>query len=86
MSIGPLNEILVSITNIILKSAYAQDLFMPEDVNDSAYLTDFDRWQEDLLQAAEQVHNHWTEDNDLVETGLDQFESTFSSLFPSKTT
>jgi len=78
MSIGPLNEILVSITNIILKS----------DVNATAFpdidLTDFDRWQDDLLQSARQVYDHWHEDNDLTEAGLNQFEATFSSIFTPK--
>ena len=73
MSIGPLNEVLVSITNIVRHSESGTILFSPDDAGEER----FDQWQKALLDCAEVIHNTWSENTPTADKALDVFEKLF---------
>lgn len=76
MSIGPLNEIIVSVTNAIRRTPRGQVLFANSDVAEEA----FDEWQALLLSTAEIVYNTWNDTNsDVCDRALNIFEHAFKA-------
>ncbi len=75
MSIGPINEILVSITNIVRHTQSGQVLFHFTEQGEH----NFDIWQKNLLDMAEIIHSEWLSNNTKVEDSLDIFERLFST-------
>lgn len=79
MSIAPLNEVIVSFTNAVLKSPYGQSVFPPTPEGES----NFDSWQSTLLDSALLIHDYWNEDGSTTEDAIDLFEETLALIFPS---
>lgn len=77
MNHAPTNEMLVSITNIILRSNYGKTLF-PNTVEGEKQ---FDAWQSILLQTSHTIHRSWNQDNGICEEALHVFERLFALPF-----
>ena len=80
MSIGPLNEVLVSITNILRKSTEGQIFFDHSDAGEER----FDKWQKLLLTSANIIHESWNDNSDICERAISTFEKSFSTPFTVK--
>ena len=78
MSIGPLNDIVITITNVIRKSAYATDTFTGSDKAEAM----FDEWQKQVLTLAQQIHEHWNDNNLISEWASQSFEECFKLILP----
>ena len=81
MSVGPLNEVLVIITNVFRRYERGQILFGPTTEGEER----FDQWQSMVLTTARIIHDNWNATNNLTEDGLDVFERLFESVLPSAT-
>lgn len=80
MSTAPLNELIVSITNILRKSTEGKIFFDHSDAGENR----FDQWQKLLLTSADIVHASWNDESDICERALTAFETTFSTPFTIK--
>ena len=80
MSIGPMNEILVSITNLVRKSDHGQAFFPFTEEGEEAFVL----WQTNLFSYAELVYGHWTENNHIADTAVEWFENEFKKAFTYK--
>ena len=80
MSTAPLDEILVSITNILRKSTEGKIFFEFTDEGEER----FDKWQHMLLTCATIIHDSWNDESDICERALTTFETTFSTPFTIK--
>jgi hypothetical protein len=76
MSIGPLNEIVISISNIIRKSEQGLILFPNNEIGEMR----FSNWQKELLHTAELVHGHWNENNLIADHAVEMFENAFKII------
>ncbi len=75
---APLDEILVSVTNIIRRSEAGQKLFAFTDKGEA----DFGLWQKNLLDCAHVIHYTWYEDNNTADETLTVFERLFTAGLP----
>jgi hypothetical protein len=80
MSIGPLNDIVITITNVIRKSAYASETFTGSDKAEAM----FDEWQTQVLNLAQQIHEHWNDKNLISDWASQSLEETFKLILPSQ--
>jgi|LakMenE01Jun11ns_1017448.scaffolds.fasta_scaffold7582822_1 hypothetical protein len=78
MSIGPLNDIVITITNVIRKSAYATDAFNGSDEAEAM----FDEWQKQVLNLAQQLHEHWNDKNLISDWASQSLEEAFKVILP----
>lgn len=76
MSIAPLDEILVSITNIIRKSEYAHTMLMGSEEAEEK----FNSWQKKILHYAGVVHGTWHNDNMDCDIALTSIEKAFEDI------
>lgn len=74
--IGPLDEIIVSISNIIRKSEQGLIAFPNNEIGELR----FGNWQKQLLHTAELVYGHWHENNLIADHALAVFENTFKLI------
>ena len=58
MPIGALNDIIITITNVIRKSEYASSIFTGSDEAEAR----FDEWQSKVLDQAQKIYGHWDSD------------------------
>lgn len=79
MSIGPINEIIVSFTNAVRLSKEGQHFFGPTVAGEES----FDRWQSLLLFNARIIHDTWEDQTESCEMALDAFEKTLEIYFTS---
>ena len=77
MNHAPANEMLVSLTNIILRSSYGKIIF-PDTTEGEEH---FDKWQNTLLECSRMIHISWDKDSNVCEKALDVFEKLFSIAF-----
>jgi len=80
MSIGPLNDVVITITNVIRKSAYASDTFTGSDEAEAM----FDEWQKQVLNFAQKMHEHWNNKNLISDWASQSLEETFKLILPSQ--
>jgi hypothetical protein len=78
MSKSALNEILVIITNVIRKSAYASETFTGSDKAEDM----FDEWQSQILNHAEQICIQWNTTPLLAEWASKSLEECFKAILP----
>jgi hypothetical protein len=78
MSIGPLNDIVITITNVIRKSAYASETFTGSDKAEAM----FDEWQTQVLNLAQQIHEHWNDKNLISDFASQSLEESFKAILP----
>lgn len=76
MSIGPLNETLVSITNIIRRSSTGQAFFPATEKGEEA----FDKWQDVILRSANIIHSEWYATDDKCDQALRILENAFKAV------
>lgn len=83
MSTGPMNEIIVSMTNIVRRSETGSIMFTGSDEAEKR----FDHWQELLLAAAALIEKSWYNNTSICERALDVFERSLSAAIkPTKET
>ena len=58
MPIGALNDIIITITNVIRKSEYASSIITGSDEAEAR----FDEWQSKVLDQAQKIYGHWDSD------------------------
>ncbi len=80
MSIGPMNEVLCSITNILRKSTEGKMFFEFTEEGEER----FDKWQNLLFKSAQIIHDSWNDESDICEQALKTFERSFSTPFTIK--
>lgn len=82
MSTGPINEIIVSLTNIVRKTEQGKVFFDNTEEGENR----FGDWQHILLDCAEIIHKTWDENNNgYCEKAIDIFEETVKAvLIPQK--
>lgn len=78
MSIGPLNDIVITITNVIRKSEFASEIFTGSDEAE----TRFDEWQSEILNHAEQIYVQWNITPLLAEWASKSLEKAFKEILP----
>lgn len=79
MSVPPLTEIIVSITNIVRRSDASQKLFAPTDKGEA----NFDLWQKNLVDCAAIIHDTWYNEGHAADDTLAVFERLFAAGLPS---
>ncbi len=77
MAIGPINDIIVTITNVILKSEVGKKAIPTTETA----LAEFDQWQDDLIRWAEVIHSHWHDESHIADLALTAFEDKFKEIF-----
>lgn len=75
---APLDEILVSVTNIIRRSDAGQKLFPYTEKGEE----NFGLWQKNLLDCAHIINYTWYEENNTADDTLTIFERLFASALP----
>lgn len=78
MAQAPLDEILVSITNIVRRSDAGQKLFAYTERGEA----NFDLWQKNLLDCAAIIHDTWYDNNSMADETLTVFERLFTAGLP----
>jgi len=76
--IGPINEVIVTITNIILRSPYGKTFFPDTEAGQEL----FGEWQGKLMDTSVKIYSHWNESNLSVEYLLTKLEKTLEEVFP----
>jgi hypothetical protein len=83
MSIGPLNDVIITITNVIRKSEHIPNNFTGSDEAEAL----FDDWQDHILDLVRIIHDHWNDDNLVAEWASTSLENSFKAmLLPIKET
>ena len=77
MNHAPTTEMLVSITNIILRSNYGKTIWPNTPEGGQR----FDDWQDILLRYSRMIHKTWYQDNGICEEHLRTFERLFALPF-----
>jgi hypothetical protein len=80
MSKAPLNEVIVSITNILRKSTEGKMFFDHSDAGEER----FDNWQKMLLTCTDIIHDSWNDESNICEQAITTFEKVFSTPFTIK--
>lgn len=79
MSVAALQELIVIFTGVVRNSHYGSMIFNDTQVGDMH----FNAWQNSLLTAARDVHDHWEDDDwQLSELAIDTFEHELIQIFP----
>lgn len=78
MPIGALNDIIITITNVIRKSEYASSIFTGSDEAEAR----FDDWQGKVLDKAQKIYGHWDSDVYISMWMTDQLEELLREVLP----
>lgn len=76
MSTGPINEMIIIITNVIRKTPRGNALFCQSDAGEEL----FDNWQKILLDSAAIINNSWYAEGDLCDRAIHTFEGAFAAI------
>ena len=74
MTNGPINEVIVTMTNLILRSSIGKTAFPATDEGEAK----FNKWQGDLMHLGQIINAHWKDDNMIVEYAETEFEKIFN--------
>jgi len=80
MPIGALNDIIITITNVIRKSEYASSIFTGSDEAEAR----FDDWQGKVLDKAQKIYGHWDSDVYISMFMTGELEKLLYDIFPPK--
>ena len=72
-NMGPINEIIVMVTNAVRKSPAGSAKFTNTKMGEEA----FDKWQSMLLSSAEIISKAWYAEGDLCDKAITAFDNIF---------
>ena len=76
--IGPINEVMVIITNIIRRSEIGCKHFDYTEAGEKAFY----EWQSSIMDTAVKIYSHWNESNLSVEYLITKLEKTLEEVLP----